>query len=166
MLYQAAVFIHVLSAVIWVGGLLFLVMVLVPLSRRDRGAGGAGLTLLRNAAQRFLPVAWGAMALLAITGAYIAWDNWGVRPGSFFTGDGHFLRTLQIKTGLFILVIAFSLFHDFWLGPRVVTQLENRPTTEDSKAGNSARVLLIMLARINMLAILAILVLAVLLIRP
>jgi uncharacterized membrane protein len=33
MLYQIMVFIHLLSAVTWVGGMLFLVMVMVPLAR-------------------------------------------------------------------------------------------------------------------------------------
>ena len=103
---------------------------------------------------------------MAVSGVYLAWDHWGVRPGPFFTGGSHFLRTLQIKTGLFILVVLLSLVHDFWLGPRVVTQLENASTAEGSGAGNTARVMLLTLARINMVVILVILVLAVLLIRP
>ena len=166
MLYQTAVFIHVLSAVAWVGGMLFLVMVLVPLSRRETKAGGAAGELLRQSTQKFLPVAWLAMALLAATGIYIGWDHWGVRPGNFFSTDGHFFRTLQIKTGLFLVVIALSLVHDFLLGPRVLTRLESAPIPDGSTPGKGARVLLLTLARINLLAVLVILVLAVLLIRP
>ena len=166
MLYQIAVFIHVLSAVTWVGGMLFLVMVLVPLSRRERKAGGATSELLRQSAQKFLPVAWLAMALLVVTGIYIGWDHWGVRPGNFFSTGGHFFRTLQIKTGLFLVVIALSLVHDFLLGPRVLTRLESAPIPNDSTSGRGARVLLLTLARVNLLAVLVILVLAVLLIRP
>ena len=83
-MYQIAVFIHILAAVIWVGGMLFLVMVLVPLSRRERKTGGAMVGLLRDSPQKFLPVAWAAMAFLVVTGIYIGWDQWGVRPGNFF----------------------------------------------------------------------------------
>ena len=125
MLYQTAVFIHILSAVVWLGGMLFLVLVLVPLYRRERKAGGDMGELLRQITQKFLPVAWTAMALLAVTGIYIGWDHWGIRPGNFFSNGGHFVRILQIKTGLFLVVIVLSLVHDFLLGPRVLTMLEN-----------------------------------------
>ena len=48
MLYQTAVFIHILSAVIWLGGMLFLVMAMVPLYRQEREAGGDMGELLRG----------------------------------------------------------------------------------------------------------------------
>lgn len=171
MLYQTAVFIHVLSAMIWVGGMLFLVMVLLPLSRREKRAGGATGELLRQSTQKFLPVAWLAIALLVVTGIYIGWDHWGIRPGNFFSTGGHFVRVLQIKTGLFLVVIVLSLVHDFLLGPRVLAMLENAPaantgTSQDGTTGKGARILLLTLARVNLLAVLVILVLAVVLIRP
>ena len=75
---------------------MFLVMVMLPLARRD--SEGQGMVVLRAAAQRFLAVAWGAMVLLAITGVYLGWDHWNIGPGVFFSNGGHFLRTLQIKT--------------------------------------------------------------------
>ena len=166
MLYQIAVFIHVLSAVIWVGGMLFLVTVLVPLSRRERKTGGTMGGLLRESAQRFLPIAWSAMALLVVTGIYLGWEQWGVRPGNFFSTGGHFFWILQVKTGLFVAVIALSLVHDFLLGPKVLTLLESEPTLADSAPGKGGRTWLLALARINLLLVLIILVLAVFLVRP
>ena len=73
-MYQAAVVIHVISAITWLGGMLFLVMVMLPLARRDMASGqpGPGLEMLRDAANRFLPVAWASMILLAVTGVYRA----------------------------------------------------------------------------------------------
>ena len=165
MLYQAAVFIHVLAAVTWIGGMLFLVLVLVPVSRREIRASGAAPRLLRQAARRFLPVAWLAIGLLIVTGIYIAWSHWGVRPGNFFSSGGHFFRTLQIKTGLFTLVVVLSLAHDFLLGPRVLARLESPPSPGGRAPGKAARALLLVLARVNLLAALAILALAVILIR-
>jgi len=166
MLYKAAVFIHILSAIIWVGGTLFLVIVMVPLSRREMGASGRGLILLRQAARRFVPVAWASIVLLVVTGIFLAWDHWGIRPGNFFTSGGHFLRTLQAKTGLAVLVIGLSLFHDFVLGPRVVRQLESRSGSGDAPASIWGRRLLLVLARVNLVLVLAILFLAVSLTRP
>ncbi len=166
MLYQAAVFIHVLSAVIWVGGTLFLVIVMVPLARKDMRQSGPGFILLRQATRRFLPVAWASIVLLALTGAFIAWDHWGVRPGNFFSTGGHFFRTLQVKTGLVILVIGLSLVHDFILGPRVLSQLERNPSLGKPAGPSRARRLLLTMARVNVVLMLAILALAVALIRP
>ena len=166
MLYQAAVFLHILSAITWVGGTLFLVIVMVPLSRRETVASGRGLNLLRQAARRFVPVAWASIVVLAVTGVYLAWDHWGIRPGNFFTSGGHFMSTLQAKTGLAVLVIGLSLFHDFLLGPLVVGQLEGPRGPGDPPAPTWGRRLLLVLARVNLLLVLIILFLAVSLTRP
>jgi uncharacterized membrane protein len=52
--------------------MLFLVLVTVPLTRRRMTAPGEGAALLRRVAERFLPVAWVSILLLALTGIYIA----------------------------------------------------------------------------------------------
>ena len=166
MLYQAAVFVHILSAVIWLGGMLFLLMVLVPLYRRERKAGGDMGELLRQITRKSLPVAWSAMALLAVTGVFLAWDHWGIRPGNFFTADSHFVRVLQVKTGLFLVVIVLSLVHDFWIGPRVLAAMKEARTDNSGPPGRGSRVLLLAFARVNLVLVLLILMLAVLLIRP
>lgn len=166
MLYKAAVLIHILSAIIWLGGTLFLVIVLAPLSRRETAASGLGLILLRQAARRFVPVAWASIVLLAVTGIYLAGDHWGIRPGNFFTSGDHFIRTLQAKTGLAVLVIGMSLFHDFVLGPYVVRQLVDRRGSGDAPAPTWGRRLLLVLARVNLVLVLVILFLAVSLTRP
>ena len=120
-MYQAIVAIHVIAAVTWLGGMLFLVMVMVPLARRDAGPGFAWL---RQAAERFVPVAWISMVLLVLTGGYLATDHWGIGVGDFFSGGIHFINILQIKTALFLIVILISLAHDFWLGPKMMDRLE------------------------------------------
>lgn len=83
-----------------------------------------GLMIVRQAAQRFLPVAWASIFLLAVTGIYLAIDHWNVSVGDFFSGEGHFIRVLQVKTGLAALVIILSLAHDFVLGQWVMNKLE------------------------------------------
>ena len=122
--------------------------------------------LLRQSTQKFLPVAWTAMALLAVTGIYIGWDHWEIRPATFFSNGGHFVRILQIKTGLFLVVIVLSLVHEFWLVPRVLTMLENARSGNCSPSGRGARVLLLTFARVNLVVVLVILMLAVFLTRP
>ena len=50
-MYQIVVFIHVISAITWLGGMLFLAMVMVPLARRDESVG---FNVLRSAAEKFV----------------------------------------------------------------------------------------------------------------
>ena len=141
-----------------------MVMVMLPLARRD--GDGQGMVVLRAAAQRFLLVAWGSMVLLAITGVYLGLDHWNIGPGEFFGSGGHFLRTLQVKTGLFLFVTAVSLAHDFWLGPRLLDRLDAAREAGQPPPRGFSRIFVLMVARINLLAVLAIVALAVVLIRP
>ena len=154
-MYQAAVVIHVVSAVTWLGGMLFLVMVMLPLARRDMASGqpGPGLAMLRDAANRFLPVAWGAMIILAVTGAYLAWEHWGIRPGVFFTSDNRFLHIMRVKSGLFLFVVVLSLLHDFWLGPMIMKRLDEARAAGLPPPRTLARRVVLMTARVNLLAV-------------
>ena len=167
-MYQAAVVIHVVSAVTWLGGMLFLVMVMLPLARKDLASGqaGQGLAVLRGAANRFLPVAWGSMIVLAVTGAYLAWEHWGIRPEVFFTDGGRFMQILRVKSGLFLFVVVLSLVHDFWLGPMIMARLDQARDAGLTPPRSLARRVVLLTARVNLLAVLTIVVLAVLLIRP
>ena len=162
-MYQAIVYIHVVAAITWLGGMLFLAMVMVPLARRD---ANIGFGVLRSAAEKFVKVAWASMMVLAVTGGYLAWTHWGVRPSTFFGGDGHFLQFLQMKTGLFVIVILLSLAHDFWLGPRMMNRLEAARVSGSPLPTGPARLFVQWAARVNLLLVLAIVALAVVMTRP
>ena len=51
-MYPVLVLIHVISAITWLGGMLFLAIVMVPLARRD---AGVGFGTLRAAAEEVRP---------------------------------------------------------------------------------------------------------------
>ena len=157
-MYQFLVFLHLISAITWLGGMLFLVMVMVPLARRDPHVG---FGVLRIAAQKFVYIAWAAKVILAGSGAYLAWAYWNVRLDTFFTGDAHFFDYLQRKTGVFIIVIILSLIHDFWLGPRMIERLEAARSTDAPLPGGPARLFVQWAARINLLLVVWIVVFAV-----
>ena len=162
-MYQAIVYLHIVAAVIWLGGMLFLAMVMVPLARRDAEVGFA---VLRAAAKKFVPVAWASMVVLAGSGAYLAWTHWDVRPDTFFTGESHFIQFLQMKTGLFAIVILLSLAHDFWLGPRMMDRLAAARSSGSPLPTGPARLFVQWAARVNLLLVLTVVALAVLLTRP
>jgi uncharacterized membrane protein len=159
-MYQAAVAIHLISAVVWVGGMLYMVMVLIPVARRamQSEVPGAGLDMLRDAAHKFLPVAWAAMIILGVSGAYLAWGHWDIRPGVFFTDDGRFMHILHAKSLLFLIVVLLSLMHDFWLGPKILERLDQARASGQALPQSLGRVIVRMTAGVNLLAAVTILV--------
>ena len=167
-MYQAAVAVHIVSAVVWLGGMLFLVMVMLPAARQAMKAEGPGEgpQILRDAAERFLPVTWTAMILLGLSGGYLAWEHWGIRPGVFFSDDGRFMQILRVKTVLFMMVVLLSLVHDFWLGPKILEKLDAARASGQVLPQSLGRKVVRMTAGVNLLAAVTIVVLAVWLIRP
>ena len=138
-------------------------MVMVPLARRD---AGVGFGVLRDAAGKFVPVAWASKIVLAVTGGYLAWTQWGIRADTFFGGEGHFVQFLQMKTGLFVIVVLLSLAHDFWLGPRMMDRLEAARSSGSPLPMGPARLFVQWAARVNLLLVLAVVALAVVMTRP
>ena len=106
------------------------------------------------------------MVLLALSGAYLAWAHWDIRPGVFFTDDGRFMHILQAKSLLFLIVVLLSLMHDFWLGPKILERLDQARASGQVLPQSLSRKIVRMTAGVNLLAAVTILVLAVLLIRP
>ena len=145
-----------------------MVMVMLPAARQAMKVEGPGegLQILRDAAERFLPVAWTAMVLLGLSGGYLAWEHWGIRPGVFFTDDGRFMHILQAKSLLFLIVVVLSLVHDFWLGPKILEKLDAARASGQVLPQSLGRKVVRMTAGVNLLAALTILFLAVWLIRP
>jgi uncharacterized membrane protein len=149
--------------------MLFLVMIMLPTARKAMQSGGppgAGLEMLRDAANRFLKVAWAAMILLGLSGVYLAWEHWGIRPGVFFSEGGRFMNILQAKSIIFAAVVLLSLMHDFWLGPRLLERLDAARAAGQVLPQSLSRKLVRMTAGINLLAAVTVLFLAVWLIRP
>lgn len=99
--------VHVLSAVTWIGGMLFIALVLVPVTR---GLDDAKLRtrLVQESGYRFRTIAWIALALLAVTGFLNLWFS------PFLLRSPRF----HMKAGLVVLALILSAFHDFVLGPR------------------------------------------------
>ncbi|OGL17383.1 MAG: hypothetical protein A3F92_05195 [Candidatus Rokubacteria bacterium RIFCSPLOWO2_12_FULL_71_22] len=131
---------HVLAAVTWLGGMLFVALVLVPVTRRlDDPALRARLMHLTGV--RFRTVGWIALALLVATGV----GNLLVYPA--------FLASprLHAKLALVLLALVLSVLHDFVLGPRA-----GAPGADPALRARATWV-----ARLNVLVVLAIVALGV-----
>lgn len=165
-MYQAAVFIHLASAIIWVGGSLFLALVLIPVLRRFAPAPGQPPNLppdlLTLIARRFRVISWVCIVLLVATGLYILPTRYGIGFADFFSLGGHFVGTLQVKVGLVAIVIWLSVIHDFIIGPLTSRLLdEMRAGAEPPGYLPLLRKCVMWIARVNVALMILIVVVAV-----
>ena len=119
MLYHATVFVHVLAALVWLGGMLALAL-LAPVLR-DVGDDGLRQRLFHRLGVRFRAVGWVCIAALLTTGLLQlrmrGWWGMGVWGSAAFwaTAPGRALAWKLLTVGV---VLVLQAVHDFWLGPR------------------------------------------------
>lgn len=157
-MYQTLVILHVLAAVSWIGGMIFLSLVLAPLVR-GRKAAPEFMALFRSAALRFRPVVWVSIAILLTTGPMLL-----VRRGISMMEPGSWSTIVTVKLTLVGLLLVLTLLHDLVLGPRVsrVSAIpESQRTTGEQIVFKTAR----WLPRLSLLIALAVVVAAVILAR-
>ena len=104
---------HLLAAVSWIGGMMFLSVVLVPVLRREPFASQRAL-LFRTIALRFRVVVWGAIAVLLFTGPPLLHQR-----GISITDPSGWPMVLATKLGLVTILLLLTLTHDLIIGPRV-----------------------------------------------
>jgi uncharacterized membrane protein len=161
-LYLFSVWLHILAASAWLGGTFFVTFVVVPWLRRG-GREHAGI-FLRETGERFRVVGWTCFSVLLLTGSFNLWAR-GVRLADFVRPEwlsSPFGKTIVSKLCAVALVFVVSGCHDFVLGPRAARALElDRESPAAAKLRQFARVL----GRVNALLALAIVALAVILVR-
>lgn len=162
-LYVLAVWLHLLAAIIWIGGMLFLVLVVVPWMRSGEGRIDAA-KFLRETGRRFRNIGWTCFAVLVLTGSFALWMR-GVRLASFTNEDwlaSSFGRIVLIKLTVFATVLGISLMHDLVVGPRATTAIAADPRSPETAALRSQAS---RLARVNVLLALVLVALGDLLVR-
>lgn len=160
---HVSVFLHVLSAVVWIGGLLFLALAAIPVARRLPEPLRAEVVAALG--HRFRPVAWICVALLVATGtANLAYR--GVTWESVLTGrlwESPFGRVLAWKLIMVAAMVALSAWHDFVLGPASTELVRSANPDEQRRAALRRRAAWV--GRVNALLALGILATAVMLVR-
>jgi len=134
---------HVVAAITWVGGMLFLALVLVPATRREDPR--LRTHLFHVVGLRFRTVGWIALGVLVATGIGNLWLNPALLT----------VPRLHWKLGLVVVALLLAVLHDFVLGPRA-----SRPGADPS-----VRVRASWLARVNVLIVLVIVALGLSLLR-
>ncbi len=157
-MYSTLVILHILAAVSWVGGMIFLSLVLAPVVR-SRKAVPEFMALFRSAALRFRPIVWVAMAILVMTGPMLLSFR-GVAVASPSSWPG----IVMVKLTLVALLLFLTLLHDLVLGPqvsRVSAIPESQRTAGEQVVFKTAR----WLPRLSLLIALAVVITAAMLAR-
>ncbi|MCA9632615.1 MAG: DUF4149 domain-containing protein [Myxococcales bacterium] len=155
-LYLLSVYLHILCAIVWIGGIAFLVFVVVPWLRSG-GQRVAGL-FLRETGARFRRIGWICFVVLLVTGTFNLYMR-GVHLGDFVDASwltSPFGLIVQAKLGLFVAVLIVSAIHDFVVGPRATQAILADATSPETAR---LRVQAQRLGRLN--AVLALLLVAV-----
>ena len=164
-MYQVSVYLHLLAAVVWVGGMFFLALVLVPALRARPEVERA--RLLGVAGRRFRTIGWVCIGLLVLTGLInsgyrgLTWE--AVLSGAWL--GARFGQILALKLLLVLVLVGMSALHDFVVGPASVRASESSEPGAAAQRDRLRRQASV-LGRVNGLLALAILALAVLLVRP
>ena len=166
-LYQLSVFLHILSAVIWIGGMLFLALVVVPVTRPL--PPGERAALVGAVGRRFRAVGWACIAVLLVTGVVNSAYR-GITPENLFTAalwSSPFGTTLALKLGVVAVMLALSVYHDFVIGPRSVRVLEQATVPGSAALAEAGRLrrLASIVGRAEASLALVVLVLAIMLVR-
>ncbi|MEO8092549.1 MAG: DUF4149 domain-containing protein [bacterium] len=125
-------FVHLLGAAIWAGGVI--VLGLVAFGARRTLPDAQRVELFRVIGTGFLILSGVAAAMLLISGNSMVEDLFGGWDG---LGDSHPGRTVIWKSVLFLVVLALALIHGLVLGPRVRRareRIEAGPPREGAEA--------------------------------
>jgi uncharacterized membrane protein len=134
-------FLHLLATVTWIGGIIFMNVVLVPsqsaISPEQRGKLSGVIV------KRFLILVWGSVIILIITGLYKTPTQMLFYPES---GFGYWLT---VKHAAIILMIIFGLIVTFVISPKLrslAPKTGEQPSAEFIKAQKNMS----LIARTNM----------------
>ena len=117
-MFKVSLFLHIVAAMFWVGGMLFLTLVIAPflVSLKDPQKKSEIYQVVGGSFRFF---GWIAIIILLVTGP-INLYYLGVTPSMLIDPAFHataYGRTVMIKLALVCLIVISSLLHDFWIGP-------------------------------------------------
>jgi uncharacterized membrane protein len=122
---EVIVIVHLLAAMVWVGGSIALVFVGVPAIRVLEGEPRG--RAMRALGLRWRPLGYGALFVAAVTGVVLASHDWS-------DGRSPFKTVLWVKVGLSAALVVVSYLHNYVYGPRLQAEIRtgrpqaSRPT--------------------------------------
>lgn len=130
--YVIITFLHVSAALLWVGGMLFMSLILIPALRGQRDPHLTA-RLIQAVGRLYRRWGWGALILLLLTGygalRLRGFSNAILTSAAFWRAP--FGRTLAWKLFFFVGVVAFSLIHDLSSAQQLERDSEAPPSEEE-----------------------------------
>lgn len=117
--YLVSVWLHILAAMTWVGGMVLLVIAVMPYFRRQDAATRAAF--LAWFGRRFRQISWACFAVLTATGTFNLWVR-GVRIGDVLRSEWRettWGQLLLVKLGLVAAAVAMTIAHERLENPSV-----------------------------------------------
>ena len=158
--YLLSIWFHILAAMFWIGGMMFLVFVVLPVIRKP-GSGLNAMEVIRATGSRFRSVSWAALLILVVTGIINLHYRGALSAGPAYW-DSALGQVMVWKLSLVVLVLVLSSIHDFWIGPNARKAWEQDPRSPRAARG---RKLASWMGRINMLLAMIIVALAIMFVR-
>lgn len=162
-IYFISVFLHILSAVTWIGGMLFLSLIIVPVSRMELFRP-ISARFLHFSGVRFRTIGWICLITLVLTGLlnlHFRGIHWADAVNAAFW-HSYFGRTLMLKIFMVVIILVISALHDFWIGPRATEMMQQEnPPAKLQKFRRAAS----WIGRINLILALSVVFLAIQLVR-
>ncbi|MCB0409848.1 MAG: CopD family protein [Flavobacteriales bacterium] len=121
--YLISIYLHVIFSAFWIGGMLFLPLILLPSIKNNPER----THLLFHTGIKFRFYGWIALIGLIITGII----NMQFKNFSFnieFLTNNQIGKLLGIKLLLFCIMIAISGLHDFYIGTKTIEQIQQNKT--------------------------------------
>lgn len=143
-----APFLHTVAVAVYLGGTVFLGVVLIPVVRRH-GLDARGMRLLARALRIFHPVSLASLGVLVVTGAV------ALTPIKESLGPEYvprLLGLLALKLSLVFVLILVSSYQFFALGPRLLRLLPTEEGKAEATASTDAVVLVRRIQRWNLVA--------------
>lgn len=123
--YLISVFIHIICAAFWIGGMLFIPLVLVP------GIKGQAnrVLLLHKTGIKFRFYGWLSVIILIISGVLNIYFRGLPFKIDFFTSTSYG-KLLSIKLALFVVMLLVGGIHDFYIGMKSIDEMQQTTGTK------------------------------------
>ncbi len=133
-IYFILLWFHILAAAFYVGGMLFLSLVAVPLLRTDSDYPAIQRSFLKMA-RRFRTFAWGAIFVLLVSGTILLRGH-----VSFGEPLSDWPAIVVAKLLLVAVLLGTAVIHEFFFGPKVTTIKQKPPSSWSSTEQTLVRV--------------------------
>ncbi|MBS1621132.1 MAG: DUF4149 domain-containing protein [Bacteroidetes bacterium] len=117
--YIISVWLHIVGASFWIGGMLFMPLVLLPGIKNNPERR----QVLMITGLKFRFYGYIVVALLFITGITNMYFRGIHFTWNFFTGS-NYGRLVITKVVLFIIILVISLIHDYFIGRKAVGEMQ------------------------------------------